>query len=96
MDRDKATTQDSGDAAEKYLKVRGKFLNLVIADAEQEFGEMSQSGFGQDGAGDDAVADFEQVRGTYDANAFVKEMKQSVQDLNERIEQLKQKLEALQ
>jgi hypothetical protein len=95
VDLDTAATQDILDTCDKYLKVRGKFLNLVIADAEKEFGEMSRSGFGQDGAGDDAAADFQQVRGTYDANTFVREMKQSVQDLNARIEQLKQKLEAL-
>lgn len=96
VDLDTAATQDMLDAADKYLKVRSKFLNLVVADAEKEFGQMSRIGFGQDGAGDDVAADFQQVRGTYDANAFVTEMKQSVQNLNSRIGQLKQKLEALQ
>ena len=96
VDLDTAATQDILDAADKYLKVRGKFLKLVIADAEKEFGEMSRSGFGQDGAGDDVTTDFQEVRGTYDANTFVREMKQSVQDLASRIGQLKQKLEALQ
>lgn len=95
VDLDTAATQDILDTCDKYLKVRSKFLNLVIADAEKEFGEMSRSGFGQDGTDDDAAADFQQVRGTYDANTFVREMKQSVQDLTLRIGQLKQKLEAL-
>jgi len=91
VDLDKVTAQDILDAVEKYLKVRGKFLNLVIADAEKEFGQMSQSGFGQDGSDNDATEDFRQVRGTYDANAFVREMKQSLQDLAARMERLRRK-----
>jgi hypothetical protein len=95
IDPARATADEIGKAADMYLRVRSKFFNLVIADAQKEFGAMSQSGFGQDGAAKDIEEDFRQVRGTYDDNKFVKEMKASVETLNKRIAQLKEKLAAL-
>jgi hypothetical protein len=87
-----ATKDDLLKTAEAYLKVKGKFLNLVIADAHKEFDTLSQSGFGTDGSTEDIAEDFCQVRGTYEDNKFVKEMKQNVEDLHRRVEQLKAKL----
>jgi hypothetical protein len=90
-----ATTADLVKAADMYLRVKTKFFNLVIADAQKEFDAMSRSGFGQDGTAEDAEEDFRQVRGTYDDNKFVREMKDSVEALNQRIARLKDKLAAL-
>ncbi len=87
-----ATKDDLHKTAEAYLKVKGKFLKLVIADAHKEFDTLSQSGFGTDGSTEDIAEDFCQVRGTYEDNKFVKEMKQNVEDLRRRVEQLKAKL----
>ena len=87
-----ATKQDLLKTADAYLKVKGKFLNLVIADANKEFDTLSQSGFGTDGSTEDIAEDFCQVRGTYEDNKFVKEMKQNVEELRRRVEELKAKL----
>ncbi len=76
-------------AASEYVKVKGKFLNLVIADSGKEFDEQSRSGFGLDGDPADASADFEQVRGRFETNKFVKEMKAAVEALPVRFERVR-------
>jgi hypothetical protein len=55
-------------------------------DAEKEFAELSQCGFGLDGVEKDATNDFKNVRGTYEDNAFVKDMNATIADLKTRIE----------
>ena len=68
----KMTTEDLKEAGAALLKVKSKFLNLVAADADKEFGEMSQIGFGQDGDAETVGQDFQAVRGQYEDNQFVK------------------------
>jgi hypothetical protein len=79
------------EAIDQYLSVRRKFLNLVIADAQKEFAELSQTGFGQDGLAQDEREDFIQIRGNYEENPFVKEINQSIKRLNQRVEGLKRR-----
>ena len=50
-----------------------KLNNMILKDAEKEFGKKSQIGFGIDGDADIAEQDFSAVRGSFDANKFVKE-----------------------
>ena len=54
---------------------RVKLNNMILQDAQKEFDQVAMIGFGNDG--DEAVkkADFEAIRGTYDGNKFVKEVK---------------------
>ena len=80
--------------AELYLKVRTKFLKLVRGDAEKEFGEMSQIGFGRDGAADDVGEDFVQVRGRYEDNSFVKEMQSEIEQVGKMVADFKEKISA--
>lgn len=88
IDLSAASRDHIADTAQKLLKVKTKFFNLVIADAEKEFGPLSRTGFGQDGTESDIQNDFNQVRGLCEHNKFVKEMKQNVQKLQQRIENL--------
>ncbi len=92
LDLDSAAVAEICDLTEKYLEVKTKFIRLVIADAEKEFAEPSRTGFGQDGAEGDAERDFTQIRGTYEENAFVKEMKQTIGNVSRRVEKLKARL----
>lgn len=46
--------------------------NLLYEDAKKEFNMQSQTGFGIDGNDEDKVHDFEQVRGKFEDNSFVK------------------------
>ncbi len=94
-DLDGMSAADISQAARDYGRVRTKFLNLVIADAEKEFAEMSRCGFGQDGAGeDDAQNDFNNVRGLYEDNKFVKEMRDCVAETEGTVEAIIKKIEA--
>jgi len=86
VDLDNATKEDVAEIAQTYLKVKSKFLKLVVIDAEKEFAELSQCGFGMDGVQKDITSDFDGVRGTYESNAFVKDMNATIADLKTRIE----------
>ena len=86
VDLDNATQKDVAEIAQTYLKVKSKFLKLVVIDAKKEFAELSQCGFGLDGVEKDIADDFEGVRGTYEGNAFVKDMNATIADLKTRIE----------
>lgn len=58
-----------------------KLNNMIIKDAEKEFDQMSKIGFGLDG--DDTVRDldFENVRGKYDENKFVLELRKETEEI---------------
>ncbi len=92
VDLDTVTATDADAIADQLLTDQSKFLNLILIDAGKEFDTVTQVGFGQDGSPEDVAADFRAVRGTYETNKFVKQMKQAVEDLNTRIEKLKRAL----
>jgi len=46
--------------------------NMLYEDAKKEFNLQSQTGFGIDGNDEDKMHDFEQVRGRFDDNSFVR------------------------
>ena len=77
------------------MKAKSKFLTLVAADAEKEFDELSHTGFGQDGSDDDIEEDFYRIRGRYDENKFVRELKNSIEKLQQRIERFERNLSGL-
>lgn len=81
--------------AGEYGRAKGKFLTLVLADAEKEFDEQSRTGFGMDGPPEEAAADFEQVRGRYIDNPFVREMKSELERLSGRVGKVRAALENL-
>ena len=76
--------------AEDLSQARGKFLKLVLNDAKKEFDEAVRTGFGQDGEQADAAADFTAVRGEFDTNKFVVQMRGDLDALAERIERFKE------
>ena len=49
-----------------------KLDHMVYDDARKEFDLNSQTGFGADGNREQAEADFEEVRGSFESNSFVK------------------------
>ncbi len=91
LELDKMKNEKLLEAIDQYLNVKCKFLNLVIADAQKEFAELSQTGFGQDGLAEDEKKDFTSIRGSYEENPFVREINQSINNLNQRVEALKQR-----
>jgi hypothetical protein len=91
-DPSELTTEGLREAAATLGKVRTKFLHLVAADAQKEFSEVSHIGFGQDGSDDDIEKDFRAVRGVYEENAFVQEIRQAIEQLEERLARIDEAL----
>lgn len=66
--------QDIITIVEKWKKAVLTFDDLILRDAKKEFNAVSRTGFGMDGDDADKQLDFDAVRGTFDENAFVKEI----------------------
>ena len=96
FDRDvaKITKDDLVVAADDLLKVKGKFIRQVLGDAQKEF--ENTIGFGQDGGEEDVQKDFVEVRGTYEQNEFVKEMRDDLVALEIRMADFKSSLNSRQ
>jgi len=69
--------------------------NMILSDAKKEFDPNSQIGFGHDGDESVKKLDFEQVRGEFDQNGFVKGIREEILKIEstadhwiERIEKL--------
>jgi len=89
------TKQDLCAVADELLRVKTKFLNLVLEDARKEFAELSRCGYGQDGSDEDIEKDFVQIKGKYEANKFVKTMQNTIEKLNQQIKVLKERLSSM-
>jgi len=94
VDLDAAGRDQLAALADAYGKAKGKFLRLVLADAEREFDEVSRLGFGQDGPPEAAAADFAAVRGRYEANKFVCEVQALIAAVERRVREVKERLAA--
>jgi len=58
-----------------------KLNNMILKDAEKEFDEGSMLGFGIDGDKITMEQDFQAVRGTYDENSFVSDLRKETRDI---------------
>ena len=87
---DGAAPEDLAAMADGWLRLRTKFLNLVLNDATKEFQGLVRTGFGQDGTEADAAADFEAVRGDFETNKFVRQLKEEMAGLEDRVERFKE------
>ena len=59
------------ETVEQWKKAVVTLDKMVYEDARKEFNLNSQTGFGVDGDSKQAEADFEEVRGSFESNAFV-------------------------
>ncbi len=75
---DDLAADDIAEMRTGHRKMTETFVRKLLADAEKEFDEGAQLGFGADGDDDDRVADFESVRGTFEGNSFVKGLKKQL------------------
>ena len=66
---------------------------MILNDATKEFDSKSQIGFGIDGDSEMRVKDFEEVRGTFDDNSFVKEIQSESDAINTTATELLNKLQ---
>ena len=73
---DELTTEQLETMRQARDKAEATAVKKVLADAEKEFDEGAHIGFGLDGGHGEQTADFEAVRGTYDGNSFVGQMRE--------------------
>ena len=92
---DDAGPDDLAEIAQQFGAARSKFLRMVLNDASKEFHEAVQVGFGQDGTPEDVAADFEAVRGEFEGNKFVAQMRNEITSVDERVERVKQAIAKL-
>lgn len=65
-----------------------KLNNMILKDAEKEFDQVSQIGFGLNGSDEVKDKDFENVRGKYEENKFVVELQKESEQIRQRAENL--------
>ena len=65
---------------------------MVYNDARKEFDLNSQTGFGVDGDREQAEADFEEVRGNFESNSFVKAVLEHIEKKSELGDRVLQQL----
>ena len=76
------TSHEVIDLVEKWRKSVIELDNSIYADAKKEFTLTSKTGFGVDGTESEKHLDFEQVRGEFENNSFVKEVKNHIKSKN--------------
>jgi hypothetical protein len=72
-----------------------KLNNMIMKDAEKEFDLSSKTGFGIDGDEQTKDLDFKSVRGTYDDNKFITELRNRTKEIEKRAARLVAVLENL-
>lgn len=92
VDVDSASVEDLSGIADTLLSNRKEFLEAVLVDAIKEFEEQSAVGFGTDGPPEAKQVDFEAVRGNYETNKFVIQLRTEIESLTQRVERLKQQV----
>ena len=68
---------------------------MVYDDARKEFDLNSQTGFGADGDREQAEADFEEVRGSFESNSFVKAVLEHIERKSALGEQMLKRLDSV-
>jgi len=80
---------------EDWKKSLTELTELQLSDAQKEFSEPSQISFGIDGSAETRQLDFRQVRGTFEEERFINDLKASVADQLKTGEQIIQSLKSL-
>jgi hypothetical protein len=89
---DRAGPAELRDVADTLRTNRREFVEAVLADAVKEFDRHSAIGFGADGPPAALDEDFQAVRGDYDTNKFIVQMRAELIALDERVEAFKRRV----
>lgn len=88
IDPEQITANDIINIANKWKNSVIKLDEMVYEDAKKEFSLSSKTGFGADGTISEKELDFEQVRGDFENNTFVKTILQHIKDKSELGEEI--------
>ena len=75
---------DIRDAVTSWGELRTKYLNLILGDADKEFHPDTRTGFGLLDDQEQTDEDFLAVRGTFDDNKFVLQMREEIKEVARR------------
>jgi hypothetical protein len=74
---------------EQWSRAADRYFSAILADSEKEYKGSSLTGFGIDG---EPEADFKAVRGNYDDNVFVRDIREQIKDKELRFKRLMSKI----
>ncbi|MBR1543515.1 MAG: DUF4954 family protein, partial [Muribaculaceae bacterium] len=83
LEADKITWKDVVHIIEKWKEAVVSLDNMLYEDAKKEFSKASMTGFGADGSKKTKEEDFEQVRGDFENNSFVKSLHEHIRKKTE-------------
>ena len=92
---DKITPEDIIELITKWKSAVVQLDNILYEDAEKEFAATAQIGYGLDGDEATQHSDFAAVRGTFEENSFVSEIKQHITDKTILGDELISRMESL-
>jgi hypothetical protein len=95
MSSDALTPADVIEMIEKCKAAVVELDNKLLEDIKKEFAPDSQIGFGIDGNHNDRTTDFAAVRGTYDDNSVVKDIKKHIEEKSRLADDLISKLQKI-
>lgn len=84
--------EEQAKAVDEWQDSAVKLNNMILNDAEKEFSTMTRISFGLDGDQAARDADFAAVRGTFEANKFVKGLQKDSEEIKARAAKIAAKL----
>ena len=95
LEADSITADDVRMIVDKWQNAVVSLDKLVYEDAKKEFSLSAMTGFGADGTKEEKIQDFEQVRGDFDNNTFVKAVLEHIRVKTELGNELKNRIKEL-
>lgn len=95
LEADSITADDVRMIVDKWQNAVVSLDKLVYEDAKKEFSLSAMTGFGADGTKEEKILDFEQVRGDFDNNTFVKAVLEHIRVKTELGNELKNRIQKL-
>ncbi|MGA2092795.1 MAG: DUF4954 family protein, partial [Sedimentisphaerales bacterium] len=92
---DAITPGDIIDMTNRWKAAVVELDNMLAADTAKEFTQAAQIGYGIDGNQQDRAADFAAVRGTFDDNSVVKDIKKHIEDKTRLAEELIRRMQKI-
>lgn len=79
-----------------WAKTCEKLTSLILDDASKEFSDEPRLSYGIDGDEKTRDADFDAVRGTFEGNSFVRQLKGQIETIKKTAEEMVNKVKSLQ
>ena len=92
---DAITPQDIIEMTDKWKSAVVGLDNMLFDDTLKEFAPTAQTGYGIDGEIADRTEDFAQVRGTFEKNSVVKEIKQHIEEKTQLGDELVRRMQKI-